>query len=401
MQNNSRSERHKELKKRRKKTLKTLFVFFIIMIMGAVIYLIWKQAEEGLNERPLTELKKPQSADPQGQPKDDDTDENGDSSAVAREGKVTFSFVGDVMLGAKVDGLLRQYGYDYPYIFVKDHLQKADIAIANLEAPVTDRGEPQGKEYVFRIAPQALPALKASGIDVLNLANNHILDYGQVGLLDTFDYLDREGLGRVGAGRDVDEAFQPVIIEKNGLKIAILGFSRVVPNLEPSWKAAAGHPGVAPTYNHIPPVQSITKAKQESDLVVVIAHWGVERSDTPEDYQIDLAHRYIEAGADLVVASHAHVLQGFERYKGKWIAYNLGNFIFTTNNNPLTWETVILDAECTREGDCELSVAPILTKWAQPKQMSAEEGSRLFNRLTGISIHARVESDGRVNATGE
>lgn len=308
--------------------------------------------------------------------------------------EVVLTFAGDIMLGAKVEDLLQKHGYDYPYTYVKDSLQEADIAIANLESPITERGVAQEKEYVYRISPLAVPELALSGIDLVNMANNHILDYGPEGLLDTFEYLDEAGIKHMGAGHDKDEAYKPVYIEKNGLNIAFFGFSRVVP--ERSWKADKNHPGVASTYDYTFPVKAIEEAREASDLIVVVAHWGVEREDMPADHQVSLAHRYIDAGADLVVGGHPHVLQGFERYKDKWIAYSLGNFIFTTNNNAKTWETAILNATCSLSQGCQLKVKPVLTKWAQPKPMEELGGIKLLQRISDISIHVKINSDGEV-----
>ncbi|MFD0698617.1 CapA family protein [Paenibacillus sp. GCM10027628] len=311
------------------------------------------------------------------------------------DAQVKLTFVGDVLLASKVEDILKEKGYDHPYSNVTDFLSKPDYTIANLETPITTRGTVQSKDYVYRSSPLALPALKASGIDLVNLANNHVMDYGTEGLLDTMASLDQEGVKRVGAGKDLEEAYQPVIVEKQGMKIAFLGFSRVVP--DGSWKAGPGHPGVAETYNYKPPVEAIQKAKEKADLVVVITHWGVERTDQPDKYQKDLAHRYIDAGADLIVGGHPHVLQGLEQYKGKWIAYSLGNFIFTTNDVPKTWETVIMEASCSKEKKCDVHLVPILTKGALPTPMNAEDGAKLFQRLSQISLGAQVDAQGNVS----
>ncbi|MEC0266535.1 CapA family protein [Paenibacillus anseongense] len=310
-------------------------------------------------------------------------------------GQVNLTFVGDVLLASKVEDILKQKGYDYPYTNVKDYLTKPDFTIANLETPITTKGTEQKKDYVYRSSPLALPPLKDAGIDLVNLANNHVMDYGPEGLQDTMNALDQEGIKRMGAGNDLNEAYQPVILEKNGMKIAFFGFSRVVP--EASWKAGPGRIGVAETYNYKPPVEAIQKAKESADLVVVVAHWGVERSDHPDKYQTDLAHRYIDAGADLVVGGHPHVLQGFEQYKGKWIAYSLGNFIFTTNDVSKTWETVILEASCSKDKSCNIHLVPILSKFALPTPMSSEDGSKLFQRLSQISIGSKVDAEGNVS----
>jgi poly-gamma-glutamate synthesis protein (capsule biosynthesis protein) len=220
------------------------------------------------------------------------------------------------------------------------------------------------------------------------------MDYGTEGLLDTLDHLDKTGIRHVGAGHDASEAFEPVIIEKKGLKIAFLGFSHVVPDV--SWKAGKQHPGVADMYDYKVPVLAIQKARAQADLVVVITHWGVERTDTPLAFQTELAHRFIDAGADLIIGGHPHVLQGFEAYKGKWIAYSLGNFIFTTNSVKKTLETIVLNASCSKDRHCTLNAIPIYTAYAKPEKMSQEKGEALFKRISAVSFHAQIQPNGQI-----
>jgi poly-gamma-glutamate capsule biosynthesis protein CapA/YwtB (metallophosphatase superfamily) len=221
-----------------------------------------------------------------------------------------------------------------------------------------------------------------------------VMDYGAEGLTDTFSHLNHAGILYMGAGRNAEEAFKPVIVEKKGMKIAFLGFSRVVP--DNSWKAGVNHPGVADAYNPNLPAEAVKKAREQADLVIVIAHWGVERMDTPEKYQTDLAHRFIDAGADLVIGGHPHVLQGFEQYRGKWIAYSLGNFIFTTNNVRETLDTMILNASCSKDRKCELNAVPVFTQWAKPVVMNAEDSRKLFEHLAKVSFGAAVDSGGNI-----
>lgn len=315
--------------------------------------------------------------------------------ASAQESRVQLAFVGDVMFAGNVEELLKKNGFDYPFKYVKPLLEKADYAIANLETPITTRGEAQSKEYTYRSPPEALSELKRAGVDLVNLANNHSMDYGEDGLLDTLDYLDQQALVRVGAGRNAEEAYRHAIVEKNGVKIAFLGFSRVLP--ETSWIAGKTKPGLAETYSTKLPLEAIRKARAEADLVVVLAHWGEERKDIPNAVQTSLAHQFIDEGADLVVASHPHVLQGFEQYKGKWIAYSLGNFIFTTNDTPDTWESMILQASCTKTRACDLTVVPVISKWAQPVRMPDEDGASLLDKLTKLSANALIDKDGKLS----
>jgi poly-gamma-glutamate synthesis protein (capsule biosynthesis protein) len=307
---------------------------------------------------------------------------------------IQMAFVGDILLASGVEDLMKKNGFDYPYKDVRDYLVQPDLTIGNLETSVTDRGKILKKEYNYRSPPLALPALAEAGVDLVNLANNHVMDYGPEGLLDTIDHLDKTGIQHIGAGHDATEAFKPVIIEKKGIKIAFLGFSHIVPDV--SWKAGVNHPGVADTYDYKAPVLAIQKARAQADLVVVITHWGVERTDTPVPYQTDLAHRYIDAGADLVVGGHPHVLQGFEAYKGKWIAYSLGNFIFTTNGIKETLETFVLNASCSIKHQCALNVVPIFTKYAKPEKMNPEQGQALFDRISNVSFHAQIQPNGQI-----
>jgi poly-gamma-glutamate capsule biosynthesis protein CapA/YwtB (metallophosphatase superfamily) len=392
---------------RRKWKLRGLITFLIVFIAGSGILFILnhsskldatEEIKEGL-ESPTPFVSIEPSAPPSDAIQASDIPSKAPSpSPIAEVAKdpnlVQLAFVGDILLASGVETLMKQNGFDYPYKDVKDLLQQPDLTIGNLETPVTDRGVLLKKEYNYRSPPLALPALKEAGIDLVNLANNHVMDYGTEGLLDTMDHLDNTGILRVGAGHDAKEAFNPVIIEKNGIKIAFLGFSHVVPDV--SWKAGVKHPGVADTYDYKAPVLAIEKARAEADLVVVIAHWGIERTDTPVAYQTDLAHRYIDAGADLVIGGHPHVLQGIEAYKGKWIAYSLGNFIFTTNSVKETLETFVLNATCSKERQCTLAVVPIQTVYAKPVRMNAEQGQALFDRISSVSFHAQIQPDGQI-----
>ncbi|WP_409345676.1 CapA family protein [Paenibacillus sp. MBLB4367] len=312
--------------------------------------------------------------------------------------RVTLTFVGDVIMAETVESAMKQHGYDYPFKQVKPYLERADVTIANLETPVTERGTKQDKEYAYQSTPKAMPAFKDSGIDIVNLANNHSLDMGVEGLIETFDHLAKHGIERFGAGRNRAEAYSPVIVEKKGIKIAFLGFTRVYPNS--AWFAGEKTPGLASMYDFALPlaVEAIEAARKKADLVVVVAHWGVERQDLPEAYQRQAAKAYIDAGADLIVGGHPHVLQGFETYKDKWIVYSLGNFIFTTNDVAKTWETIILEASCTKERQCEVKAVPVLTKWAQPVPLEGEAGAALLQRLSSISYGAKVGADGQVKA---
>jgi poly-gamma-glutamate synthesis protein (capsule biosynthesis protein) len=308
---------------------------------------------------------------------------------------VNLSFVGDVMMDGHVETRLREKGYDFPYAHVSSLFQHDDYTVANLETPVTKRGTPvANKQYVYKSPPEAIPAMKTAGVDLVNLANNHSMDQGAQGLLDTFNALDQNGIAYIGAGPDADRAYAPVMVERNGIRMAFFGFSRVVP--EVSWYAGKNKPGVAVSYDPTRAAEAIRAAKETADLVIVVAHWGKEKVDYPVDHQTELARAYIDAGADLVVGGHPHVLQGFASYQNKWIAYSLGNFIFTRASEPKTWETMVLQAACTKTGRCELKMLPHHAELGQAVPMNEQDGARLLQRIQAISPNVLIAPDGSV-----
>lgn len=308
-------------------------------------------------------------------------------------------FAGDTIFSGKVEEKLEQAGYDYPYKFVQDLFQNDDLSVLNLETPVTAGGEAaENKTFVFKSPPKALGPMAAAGVDAVNLANNHVLDQGVPGLKDTLKNLRKNGILYVGAGENSKEAYAPVYVERKGVKIALFGFSRVIPEYE--WTALKKHPGVAAVYDPEPALAAIREARKQADLVLVVAHWGKERVTELEDHQQELAHAFIDAGADLVVGGHPHVMQGLEKYKGKWIAYSTGNFIFTRALDQKTWDTAVFAAKCTREGDCRLQLVPYRTETGQPVPMTAEDGKKLLEEVESLSPGVTINEKGEASASG-
>ncbi|WP_245585972.1 CapA family protein [Paenibacillus pinihumi] len=311
--------------------------------------------------------------------------------------QVLLAFVGDILLAGSVQKQLDEQGYDYPYAKSLSYLADADLTAGNLESPFTTRGTPaEDKKFVFNGKPESLPALKDAGFNVVTLANNHTLDMGVEGLLDTMKHLDKAGIPHVGAGNNDTEAFTPVILEAKGIKVAYIGISRVVPFVE--WKAEKYRAGVAESYDTTRAKAAIEKAKKEADLVVVMVHWGIERADLPENYQRSFAREYIDAGADLVIGSHPHVLQGFEQYKGKWIAYSMGNFIFNMTSTEKAAETGVLDAKCSRSGDCQMRFHPMKAVASQPALLEGEAAQTLLKRIEAISFGVKIDSEGKLSS---
>jgi poly-gamma-glutamate synthesis protein (capsule biosynthesis protein) len=187
-----------------------------------------------------------------------------------------------------------------------------------------------------------------------------------------------------------------VFFKRNGMTIAVIGCSRVYP--EPSWAAGENKPGVASAYDRATRViGTISEARKKADLVIVMTHWGIERSLTPNNIQTKLAHDFVDAGADLIIGGHPHVLQGLERYKGKWIAYSTGNFIFTKASTPSTWKTAVFEATCKLKSGCSMKLTPYHAELGQPVPMNAQEGSQLMQELQKLSIGGvKISGDGVV-----
>ena len=190
------------------------------------------------------------------------------------------------------------------------------------------------------------------GVDIVTMANNHILDFGEYGITDSLAALDEAGILHVGAGEDLEQARRPQFIEVKGKTIGCLGTSRVY--MAASWAAGDGHPGVFSTYDPAMALASIREAKEKCDYLVVYVHWGIERNTVPEDYQRSMGRSYIDAGADLVVGSHPHVLQEIEYYEEKPIAYSLGNFVFGSSIP----ETELLRVVLKEDGGAEVTTIP-------------------------------------------
>lgn len=311
-------------------------------------------------------------------------------------GTVRLNFAGDVIFAGKVGELLQKKGYDYSYSALDGMFKKDDLTVVNLETPITTGGVgAANKQFVFKGAPEALDALKSAGVDAVNLANNHTLDQGEEGLLDTLDHLGKRGIPYVGAGRNSKEAYSAQYFERQGIKIALLGFTRVMPHSD--WMAGAGKPGIASVYDSAEALKAIAAAKRKADLVVVVVHWGKERMEQYDKTQQALGRSFIDAGADLVMGGHPHVLQGIEPYKGKWIAYSTGNFIFTRSTVPATWETAVFQAECSKEGQCSLTLSPMDAELGQPVPMNDADGQLLLNKVAALSSgRIKIGSDGSV-----
>jgi len=242
--------------------------------------------------------------------------------ATAAPDPLSLLFAGDIMLdGVPGEGVAR--GGD-PFASFSDILASADLAVGNLECAVATTGAPEDKRFTFRAHPRAVPVL-ARHFGAVGLANNHSGDFGKAALSETLSTLEHGGLPFFGAGKDLARAHVPLIIERKGVRIALLAYDEFKPR---SFEAGADYPGVAWSEDE-QVLWDIHHARElGADLVFPFMHWGWEGEPQPCPRQRELAHAMIDAGADAVIGAHPHVTQGVETYHGKLIVYSLGNFVF-------------------------------------------------------------------------
>lgn len=254
----------------------------------------------------------------------------------------TLLFVGDVMLDRGIERIARKKNdWRYPFLKVTKLLSDSDLLFGNLESPISNRGRKAGSIYSFRADPYVLQGLIAAGFDVMSFANNHVWDYGREAFTDTLLFLNKVGIGYVGAGFDYKEAHKPLVKNIRGTKIAFLAYTKLIPV---SLTRENSTPAVA--YLELSQVKAdIEKAAALADIVVVSYHWGQEYKTTHSSFQEKIARASIDAGATLVIGHHPHVVQGVEKYKNGYIAYSLGNFIFDQNFSRPTSKGLLLKTE--------------------------------------------------------
>lgn len=272
-------------------------------------------------------------------------------------------------------------------------MRNADIAMLNNEFTISSRGEPMPKKlYTFRAEPQHTALYNELGVDFVTLANNHAFDYGETAFYDTLDTLDEYGIDYAGGGRNAEEAQRPFYYLVDGRKVAFISATRAEKYILTP-EAGEDTPGVFRCYNPERLLQVIAETKQNCDYVVLFVHWGTEYSAVLESVQETTAHDYIDAGADLIIGSHAHQLQGIEFYKGKAIFYNLGNFWF----NGKRIETGLVRLELDPNGNAEYYFLPGLQYHCETSyELGTELGREIMDHIESYQPNIIIEDNGRV-----
>lgn len=299
--------------------------------------------------------------------------------------EITLAFAGDVHFQERTLALLSSPSTAFGP--VADVFKTADVAMVNLETAVTDRGTPEPKTFHFRAPTTAYQAIAAAGIDVVTVANNHGLDYGRVGLADTLDSAAAAKMPMVGGGADAAAAYAPWLTTVKGVRIAFLGLSQIQ-ELASSWVAKDNRAGIAMAYDTASTaraVAAVKAARSQADVVVVYMHWGQEYNQCATAAQKSLARQLSDAGATMIVGTHAHVLVG-DGWLGKtFVAYGLSNFLWWYNDAGSN-DTGVLRVTLTGSAITRTEFVPayISRTTGQPIPSAGAEASRISAKYAGL-----------------
>lgn len=316
-----------------------------------------------------------------------------DNYIFARQ-SVTFSAAGDVMLDRGVRRKIEKEGLDYPFALVAGYFQSKDIVFCNLECPISSIGNPLDKYYTFRADDKFLPVLKNAGFNVISLANNHTLDYGREALTETISNIKSIGSCQVGAGRSRLAASLPLLIRRNGIRFAFFASNQIgIQGIDKDTRRPSSWD--APVDEII---RMIKIVRPFVDFVVVSVHWGIEFSDVPLKRQIRDAHSIMDAGADILIGHHSHSIMGVEVYKGKYILYSLGNFLFDQHQPPGN-TGMLFECTFTSKGIKDAALIPTVTKKCRPNIPNEIEYQDIIKRIESVSSEfdvAFLERNGKL-----
>ena len=274
-------------------------------------------------------------------------------------------------------------------------MQEADFMCLNNEFTFSNNGSPMnGKAYTFRANPERVSVLQDMGVDLVQLSNNHVYDYGKQALLDTFDTLEGAGIDYFGAGRNLEQAMSPVYYTIDDKVVAFVGASRAEKN-KMTPQATEEKPGILRCYDTELFLQAIAEADANADFVIAVVHWGTEYSYKLEDVQLTTGKEYLDAGADAIIGGHSHCLQGMEFYDGKPIIYSLGNYWF----NNKTLDTMLIELHFSgndEEKNLEVRMIPAIQTNAMTIWVDEAEQQRIYDFMESISINVEIDENGIV-----
>lgn len=307
-----------------------------------------------------------------------------------RAEEIVINAVGDVMLAGPWAPLLKERGYDFPFGGITAELARGDVNLANLESPIARQGrEFSGKRFRFLAEPAVAGAMARAGFTLVTLANNHSMDFGGEALAETMGNLETAGIAWIGAGHDLDDARKMALYTIKGKKVAFLGYSLTYPA---EFFAGTRRPGTAPGREALYRAD-ITHARSQADYVIVSFHWGREGGTAPQSYQRSTAHSAIDAGADIVIGHHPHVLQGIERYHGGIIFYSIGNAVFASKGRSADLGAIIRLRLGDHRREAEILPLDVLHRRVgfQPRLLSGKDAASAIERLNRLSRPMQTE----------
>ena len=314
-----------------------------------------------------------------------------------KEGVISFGFAGDILFDdeyAMMANLLRrgvsiENGISEPLLV---QMHDVDIMMVNNEFSYTNRGTPtEGKTYTFRADTSTVSYLNDMGVDIVSLANNHVYDFGETGLLDTLDTLEQAEMPYVGAGRNLEEAAAPVYFISGDVKVAMVSATQIERLDNPDTKEAGENsPGVFRCWNPEKLYEVVAAAEENSDFVIVYIHWGTENVTEPDWAQLAQAEGLAQAGADLIIGDHPHCLQGIQYYGDVPVFYSLGNFWF----NSKTLDTGMVKADISKDGIESLQFVPAIQSDCRTDLAYGSDKERILTELNSISYGITIDGDG-------
>ncbi|MFD0771341.1 CapA family protein [Bacillus sp. CGMCC 1.60114] len=308
--------------------------------------------------------------------------------------EITLTFSGDTMFDWQLHPVIQSKGADYPFQHVKPEIEKADYSFVNLESAFTTREKKYpGQLFWIKSDPSTLQAIKNTGYDIVNIGNNHTLDYFQDGLMDTISHVEKIGLPYIGAGKNASDAYTAREVTIKGKKFKFISFVRFMP--DSAWVATNDKPGIANGYDLNLVTKTIKEQKKDADYMIVYMHWGVEKTNRPADYQKEYVQKMVEAGANAIVGSHPHWLQGFEYYNKVPVAYSLGNFLFPDYVTGHSAETGVLTIKFKGK-NVQMSFNPYMIRNNQITPLQDTEKQNMLQYLQSISNNVQIDKDGNI-----
>ena len=304
---------------------------------------------------------------------------------------ITISLAGDTMLGRLVNEKLKDNDYRYIWGNILPALHKNNLNLVNLETTFTKSSKAVPKVFNFKSDPKNVAALIEANIHAVSVGNNHILDFKVEGLQETIQTLDNAKIVHVGAGTNNKQANEPVIIERNGIKVGILGYT----DYDHDWAAGPNKPGV--NYLGIGDIQKvkedISKLRKDVDIIIASIHWGPNmRQRPPKEFQ-EFAHQMIDAGVDIIHGHSAHIFQGIEQYKGKLILYDTGDFVDDYRIDPKLRndQSFLFNVTVSKDGIQDLKLLPLIIGNLQVNKATGKEREKIIEKMKKLSAELKTQ----------